>query len=84
MASEVPTLDKMLFMTKERITKKKKKEKEGRKGGGGRGEGRRAEGKKEEKDGDERKAVQIYRHFELLLAFMLKYQVGREASSLAR
>lgn len=77
---EVPTLDKMLFMTKVRITEKK--EREGR--GGGRGRG----GRKKEKDGDERKTVQIYRHFKLLLAFistfMLKNKVGREASSLAR
>lgn len=58
---------------------KKKKEKEGRKESGGRGEGRREEGergrkeeRKEEKDGDERKTVQIYRHFKFLLAFMLK------------
>lgn len=37
MALEVPTLDKMLFMTKVRITKKKEREerKEGRKEGRG-------------------------------------------------
>lgn len=84
MALEVPTLDKMLFMTKVRITKKKEREgREGRKEGEGRRE-EGEEGRKEEKDGHERRTVQIYRHFKLLLAFMLKNKVGREASSLAR